>query len=316
MADGPLAVYAVRDFDLAKVPPEAEILILGDEEYVLRLNGTLIGANHFSPGAALDRYSVGSLLRRGLNRILVELRSGRGEGGLLCSLKMPGPTTESIGSDSSWRIVGRHQPRLVEGGELPALTFPAQVLGLPPAGRWGRLSVGSPQPPLQQRLSGEPELPARVTLGERVDAASARASIGKGALGARWITFDWGREVSGYLVVTFLQNRVPPALLFVGAEPPAPREQEPAAALIAVPGQDRWLDSRPRTFRYATVLATAPVRGAVLHPVDRGKVETGTEPGSANGVFGLHAPRSRTPIEHEVWREVERLSSLAVGEGL
>src|ERR1700732_1831324 len=60
-----LAFDAVRDFALAAPPPRARLLALGDPEYVLYLNGKRVGAGSWRPGAHLDEYEVGALLRIG-----------------------------------------------------------------------------------------------------------------------------------------------------------------------------------------------------------------------------------------------------------
>ncbi len=50
----PAAFYAVHDFDLAAVPSQARILVTGDEEYILYLNGRRIGAGAWRAGESLD----------------------------------------------------------------------------------------------------------------------------------------------------------------------------------------------------------------------------------------------------------------------
>ena len=82
----PLAFYAVRDFELGAPPARASIHVLADEAYVLFVNEKRVGSGAYFAGAPLDTYRLDSLLRPGWNRVAIELRSGRGAGGLLCAL--------------------------------------------------------------------------------------------------------------------------------------------------------------------------------------------------------------------------------------
>ncbi|MFY9819992.1 MAG: hypothetical protein WAM82_01330, partial [Thermoanaerobaculia bacterium] len=99
----PAAFYVLRDFDLAATPAAARLLVTADEEYVLTLNGRRIGAGAFQPGAVLDVYDAGPLLLPGANRLMVEVRSARGAGGLLASL-VDGAGRMLVGTDGRWRI--------------------------------------------------------------------------------------------------------------------------------------------------------------------------------------------------------------------
>ena len=81
-----MAFYAVRDFELDSPPARASVRILADEAYILYVNGRRVGSGAYFAGAPLDTYPLDLVLRPGWNRVAVELRSGRGAGGLLCAL--------------------------------------------------------------------------------------------------------------------------------------------------------------------------------------------------------------------------------------
>ncbi|HEV2855919.1 MAG TPA: hypothetical protein VHC97_24235 [Thermoanaerobaculia bacterium] len=291
----PIAFYAIRDFDLESPPGKARLLITADEEYVALLNGKRVAAGTFAGGSGtqLDTYEVGPLLLRGGNRLIIELRSGRGAGGLLATLEDEATRRPIVVSDESWRIFPRHELGLVRGwlsidrredGE------PAFCWGYPPIGRWGRPRVGRPEPLL-------PTAPL-------VPAASARPLSGSIML------YDWEREVEGYLTLD-----VPPAdkpgvgLLYAGAEPLNPRRAPLTAPVLILPGRHDWMDTRPRRFRYAVVVGLArPATAAVLPAPVRPALPR--DPDEMK-VFGIEGPPLRTPVEDEVWSKLQSLPGVA-----
>jgi hypothetical protein len=108
--DGAVAFYLAREFELDFQPQRGRLWSLADEEYVVSLNGIVVGSNRFAEGATVDVYEVGSMLRRGRNRLLVELRSSRGVGGMLLGLEARGPEgVVRIVSDGAWRALRRHR---------------------------------------------------------------------------------------------------------------------------------------------------------------------------------------------------------------
>ncbi|MBW8873469.1 MAG: hypothetical protein JF614_00760 [Acidobacteria bacterium] len=302
----PTAFYVLRDFDVAAPPAEARLLITADEEYVLTLNGRTIGAGAFHPGAILDVYEVGPLLLPGANRLMVELRSSRGAGGLLASL-VDGAGRSLVGTDDRWRIFPKYELGL-ERGWLP-LTGGAPVYcwGYPPMGRWGRPRPG-PVKPLFGGL-GELDFLSKAA----VPAASSFPlppvlPVATGRPPGSPVLYDWGREVTGYLSV-----EVPPsaklgvALLFTGDQPPDPLRSEPGGSILVVPGRHQWMDARPRRFRYAVILGLVPPASLSMLPAPVPPVPVREE----KGVFGIEPPPLRTPVEDEVWGKLQRLSGVA-----
>jgi hypothetical protein len=300
------AFYAARDFDLAAPPPRARLLVTADEEYVLHLNGKRVGSGAWAVGAGLDVYEVGPLLLPGSNRVVAELRSGRGAGGFLAALVDAGSGEILLETDGRWRIAWQHHLGLVRGWSPIGGADPAFSWGYPPIGRWGRPEPGR-EKPLLAALVERPVPPAgwSRTAGPR----------GGGVL------FDWGREVTGYLVldVPAWEERGT-ALLFTGAAPPDIRRDSPAAVVIPSKAR-RWMDARPRRFRYALVLGAERPAAARLLPLsprlDR-EVASGLLPRERaaqeevfGGLFGIEAPPLRTPVEDEVWSELEGVPGVA-----
>jgi hypothetical protein len=312
----PAAFYAARDFALGSPPSRARLLIAADEGYVVTLNGKRIGAGGFSPGAQggapLDVYEVGPLLLPGGNRLLVELRSARGAGGLLASLLDEASGRQLVGTDRHWRILRRHELGLVRGWLPIRGGEPALCWGYPPIGRWGRPTMSAPRPLLAEQL-GSPQ-PALLMRPLPLD-----AGLAAGRLPGSSLLYDWGRPVEGYL-----RLEVPPAkelgtaLLFVGDggatgdRPPDPLAGHPAAVLI-LPGERDWMDSLPRRFRYALLVGLAQPAVAtalpVALPVPGGAVRSPRP--SAGRVFGIAGPPLRTPVEDEVWGKLQRLAGVA-----
>ena len=311
----PAAFYAVRDFFLDEAPGRARLLILADPEYVLTLNGRRVGSGQYQPGgpARLDAYEVGDLLVAGGNRLLVELRSDRGAGGLLAALQ-DGDGRTLVRTDGDWRIVARHHFGLIRGllpvgpdDDLESL--PAFSWGTPPTGRWGRPEVGPVLPRLTELTQGAP-LPAK--------RLPSRPIAGLPATSARFVAlFDWGREVTGYLTLQMpVGEGLRKALLFTGDLPPDPLRERPAGAVLAMTGRRSWTDAQPRRFRYVLVIGDRPASARVL-PMDPKWIAGGIAPiaekaaegggRKVEGVFGLEPPPLRTPVQDEIWRELQRV---------
>ncbi len=305
----PAAFYMVRDFDLPAVPERARVLVAADEEYVLSLNGRRIGAGSWERGAPLDVYEVGPLLQPGGNRLLAEVRSGRGAGGFLLSLE-DGEGRQLARTDEDWRVFRKHHVGLVRGWlplerrledppEIP-VSEPAFCWGVPPTGAWGRPRAGAPLPLLFAAASG-PAIPvATITTVEIWQGPPAQL-------------FDWGREVTGYMSI-----QTPPAfelqagLLFTGDKPPDPLKDRPVGSVLLLPREQIWRAARPGRFRYALVVGLVGPSGAAMQPVDPAFLARRLpKPHPPEGVFGITPPPLRTPVEDKVWGVLESVPSVA-----
>jgi hypothetical protein len=304
----PGAFYAVHDFDLETVPEQARVLVTADEEYVLSLNGRRIGAGLWEKGAPLDVYAVGPLLQPGPNRLLAELRSGRGAGGFLLSLE-DGEGRQLVRTDESWRIFHQHHPGLVRGWlpltrkpedppEIPE-SEPAFCWGLPPTGTWGLPAAGAPRPLLPEMMSG-PSIPGSPISVEAPEKPAMQL-------------FDWGRQVGGYVTIEARQEpELQVGLLFTGDVPPDPHRDRPAASVLLLPRQRVWRSAWPGRFRYALVVGIAQPRGASVQPIDAAILPRLLPRAHApEGVFGIAPPPLRTPVEDKVWGEREGVPGVA-----
>jgi hypothetical protein len=249
---------------------------------------------------------VGDLLQAGGNRLLVELRSDRGAGGFLAVLRDGGGRT-LVRTDEKWRIFQRHHFGLIRGwlplGPSGGLeSEPAFSWGLPPTGRWGKPEAGPVHPRLPELIQGQPVPAARVAV-PRVPVLPA-TSVRHMAL------FDWGREVAGYLTLQMpAGDGLRKALLFLGDRPPDLLQDQPVGAVLAMTGRRSWMDALPRRFRYALVIGDRPLAARVF-PVDpekaAGLLADGDER-KVEGVFGIAPPPLRTPVQDEIWRELQRV---------
>ena len=299
----PTAFYAIRDFDLDSPPDRARLLVTADEEYVLILNGKRIGAGAFEPGAPLDVYEVGPLLLPGGNRLMLELRSGRGAGGLLASLTDEATGRQIVGTGEDWRIFPHHELGLVRGWLPLKGGQPAFRWGYPPIGRWGGQKAGSPRPLLGEAVG--PRLPAVA-----MRPLSLPASLGDGRSPGSPILYDWGRTVEGFLNLELPAGKDQgPALLFTGEEPPDPLTARPTAAVLIMPGRRDWMDARPRRFRYALLVGLEGPAAALVQPVQAGAVHVPRP--LADRVFGFKGPPLRTPVEDEVWSKLQSFPGVA-----
>ena len=317
----PAAFYALDDFKLTARPAAAELEIVADEEYLVWINGTFIGAAAYgdTDRGRVDVYDVTSALVVGRNWIVVEVRSRRSVGGLLCRVHGDGETWTASGEE--WRIDGRYVDRPLGGlrGTGGHEGTPAHVWSQPPVGRWGYPRERVQQEPLFERLSTAKPIPAeRVS---RRDSAQWRP-LRRGKRVARregpWVTFDWGQVVEGHLGVRRVtgEGETEPgrALILFGLEPPDARVQaqgEAAADDIAlfVPDSPYWLSTRPRRFRYATVLGLDAVTDAEVYGLAPGSAPDALK--AVPGAFNLEAPLLRTTVEHEVRRELENVLGVA-----
>ena len=309
----PAAFYAVRDFDLETVPEKARVLVTADEEYILTLNGRRIGAGSWEQGAPLDVYEVGPLLQPGPNRLLAEVRSGRGTGGFLLSLD-DGDGRQLVGTDERWTLIHQHHPGLVRGWlplgrkkpeDPPNIpdSQPAFCWGLPPTGAWGRPEPGAPRPLLFDLVSGS-----------SIPAATANPAGSKE--GPPEHLFDWGRNVAGYLTIAVpAAPEMRAGLLYTGETPPDPSRDRPTAPVLVMPRQREWRAARPGQFRYALVVGLADPREASVQPVDPAVLPR-LLPQAKNpkGVFGITPPPLRTPVEDKVWGVLESVPGVAGGK--
>jgi hypothetical protein len=304
----------VRQFELPFAVSDARILARADQEYEVHLNGIWVGSNRYAAGT-VDAYEAGSLLQAGTNTLLVELRSTRGIGGLLFSLEITGTQGEvlRIVSDDSWGVVGRGLRSLF--GKRPELVSPEAVwvLATPPTGRWGLPREVISKPTVADLRVGDRPLAAeRILVGPENKLWGEQGRIKRRSTRFRlWVTFDWGREVTGYLRFRFPAKGGTRGLVFVGAEPPDAPRQSVDTYLMSLDGRRSWTDSQPRRFRYATFVGFGSVQEAEVILTDPdASLPWLAEKRVPEGVFGLDTGSLRTPLEDKIWSKLQRVPSL------
>ncbi|MCP3960289.1 MAG: hypothetical protein GY719_20795 [bacterium] len=312
----PLAFYAARDLWLDLPDQPARIAIVADETYLLYVNGRRVGAGSYRPGAPVDEYDVSHLLQVGVNRLLVELRSSRGAGGLLAELAIgSGNDPRLVVTDDEWRIFRRHDPGLLggwsalEGGEAP------QVWQRSPTGRW-RLGETRRRRPIPFEEASAPDRRAPLAFQllnsdswQELDWSRRRIP----AIGPQQI-YDFGEEVEGILSFDLTAATGRPGLLYFDFEPPDPRGRRPDEVILPVPGRRYWEDAFPRRFRYVLVVGVEPYsRMQVdLLPPDLAR-ELALPEGNHDGVFGVEPPRSYSKTEEDVWNGLGKREDHSTG---
>jgi hypothetical protein len=294
----PTAFLAACDFTLEEAPASARLSIVADEEYLLYVNGRLVGSNRYRAGAPLDVYEVGDLLQEGANRLVAELRSSRGAGGLLAIVEAAGQA--GCPSGASWRIFRRRARGVVRGsmplggGEAPRLW------GFSPTGRWGKPLAGEPRP----RLDG-----ARFSPPVPRSSAETLVAPAEGQR-ARLALYDWGEEVFGFVRLRFARPE-PSAVLYFGSERPDPRQRPADAVLVGMPGEILWRSATPVRLRYLLIGGEVELRGAEVLPCGPEFAAAYPAPRPPAGLLGLSPPPLRAPVEDEIRRQLQGFAGLA-----
>jgi hypothetical protein len=304
----PRAFLAATEFDLAAPPEAATLEVLGDEEYVLWANGWRIGSGRYRAGAPFDRYDVARFLEAGRNRLVLELRSVTGAGGAALRLA-DGEGRVLAESGAHWSVFENAWGGLVEGDPMPRGSR-ATVLGRSPFGRWGSPARGPLKPVLADVLAARrPEralryrLPLESGLWIRLPRGDARRS----PLGPL-VEFDFGAEVSGYLVLAVRDRRSASGLVRFGSSPSASSGWTPDAIAVVTPLRGSWQDSEPRRFRFVEVAGLGRVLSAAVLPLRPERLAELASPGAGAGLLGIAAPPVRRPAEDAIWRRLRNLA--------
>ncbi|MDX1503750.1 MAG: hypothetical protein R3325_15430, partial [Thermoanaerobaculia bacterium] len=290
---------------------EAAVILLADEEIHLFVNGEVVASRRYRVGDRAARLPVAALLRAGANRLVAELRSERGVGGLLLRLEGDGGTLAVTGP--SWRIARRYEPGMMApGGPLPRLE-PARVWGRPPTGRW---RLGRPEllPPLGQTpLDGGPRLARRVRIAsadswERLQGDTDWRSLPLG----RRVTFDWGEPITASINLVFARTETGRGFFWASDRPAQRRHWPPSGYFRKAPGSRSWTSTEMHTFRYLTVWSDTDlvgVRAFRFEPAFSGLRQATAElPG---GIASLAPPQTSRPALERMWTQLERAEAAA-----
>lgn len=299
----PVAFYAARDFDLDDgSTDELRFAITAEQEYQLFVNGRFVGGGSWMSGSPVDVYEVGDLLRPGRNRVLVELRSFRGVGGLLGSLFRVGESPLLV-TDETWQIVRHHRKGLHEGTAALGDAPPAVSWGEPPTGRWGLVRVARevsspfvvPSDPVEPRdrvtwalTKSRSQLCQTL---EELEASGARTDGLDLEPEQRHcepvLVVDFGSERCGFLEVELEGRPQVPYRVWFGRRGEELPERPADELALLVPGSERWRSSHARDFSRVWIVGVGDVRSARLRLRD-GAVPP-VEP-EEDGVWGLEPP--------------------------
>jgi hypothetical protein len=306
----PRAFVLARDFELATVPETARLAVGGDPEYLVRLNGVRVGSGIYRPGAPIDVYPVGGMLREGRNRLQLELRSPIGSGG--ATLRLTAAEDRLLAaSDGEWRVY-KGIRRVLRDLDTPLPKAPrVAVLGASPIARWGL-------PAERERLVFRDEIvagaarragvwrPARSGEAWRQLRGRARRLRAAGDL----VEVDFGRETTGYLHLDLDPRRVAEGMLFFSATPGPELDREPDRVVVAVPNLGYWQDAEAARFRYVTLVGLPSLESVAVIPLRAEAAARWSERGPVPGVLGLPMEPARSPLVEALRRRL-----LLAGEG-
>lgn len=311
------AFYLVREFELGAAPRASQLRLVADESYVLFLNERRVGSGRWRSGRPGDSYEVAPLLRPGRNRLIAELHSATGAGGFWLDLVADG--LQVVRSDGDWVLYRGAWRGLFRYGQMPDGEPPLD-LGAGPLGRWGELETFAHRPNFEETLADAEPVPATSARDWGSEAAwqslsePSRRSPSLGPL----VEIDFGEERVGYLQLAYRDSGRdvdPPALIRFGVEPlPAP-PTEADLVFRPIPGRNLFQDETPRRFRYVAVAGLPGLFGVEVLTVREEAMATLDAKAPARpelGVFGVRPPRSRSPVENEIWRELERSAGLRI----
>jgi hypothetical protein len=280
----PLAFYAVRDFELDTPPPRASVRIVADEAYILYVNGRRVGSGAWYAGAPLDTYPLDLLLRPGWNRVAVELRSGRGAGGLLCAVFGEDERAPLIATDGSWSIV-RDATGVVDGLSVSDRS-PALVWQSPPTGGWGVPRLGPRRPLYDDAVLGAADQLEAEVLAPWTE---PRPTTEAGAP----VVNDFGRTVSGYVLLNGLAAVPRHLRIEVGLE----RIGGESLDVLLADNQASWSSAEVRTLRYvgSPYLPEGATLGLVEVEPEIAALDAERSALRRRGVFGVDPPGRDAP---------------------
>jgi hypothetical protein len=313
------AFYAVRELELDRIDGPVIARVQADEEYVLSLNGSRIGSGRRGPEPEGDEYDVTPWLHAGKNRFVAEVHSSTGAGGFWFELvDRSGPLARS---DGDWTIFRGEWRGLFRGGAmLPG--EPPLVLGASPVGRWPVATHFRRMEPFEAELAAPAPVPAVSwrTWGSEGAWTPVQERQRRPPSFGPLVEIDFGAPRTGYLQLAFRSSAARndlPALVFFSLEPLAAPPIDSDLAFRPIPGRNLYQDTTPRQFRYVAVAGLTGLFSAEVLAIRpeafRAFAMAESARGRPRGVFGVEPPpRLRSPVENEVWRELERTAGVAL----
>jgi len=318
-----LGFFAAADVWLEKPVTAAKLNLTADEEFVVWVNGSRAGSGRYDRGRSMASFDLSHLLGPGGNRIVAELRSSRGAGGLLAWLEVDGRILARSGPD--WRLFHDSRPGLLRGwlplesGEAP------QIWGEAPMARWAGLTAGESAAAVFADRLVEP-VAVEAALGVHLSASGPAIADAPPQAAGRWgrqwsqsaplpqllgaVALDWEREITGYVELDFVGDG--DALLFTSSVGlPDPARLTAATVIVRVAGQSVWRDSVPRRFRYLIVAGEPRLVGARAYETSE-PAWAATPPAA---LLGVPRPPLRPAVEDKLRREFQGFAGLVAGQG-
>jgi hypothetical protein len=295
----PRAFFAVRDFELGAPPAAAVLELLGDPEYVAFLNGARVGSGRAGGEPRIDRYEVAPLLRAGENRLVLELRSPSG-GGVATARLVDGAERVLAAADADW-LVYRSAWRGLLAGDPLYPTGRVAVVATTPFARWAAAAPGPLLPLFEAAVAGEAVAPEAVRTPP--DAAWRRPGPPprRRRLGGR-VEADFGREVTGYLQLSFDRRAPARGLLRFASEAGFAADGEPDAIVLSPANRGSWQDALPRRFRYVEVVGIEELSRIALFPVGAAAFARLAPPPPPAPLLGARQFPVRLPLVEQIWR--------------
>ena len=137
------------------------------------------------------------------------------------------------------------------------------------------------------------------------------ARDGDPALG-NWASFDFGREVTGFLHLTFADARAETGFVYYDLKQPKEGLAGHEEVIVRPTGRDSWTAATPARFRYLTVVGAPQVSGAEAWLVDERLAAELLERPAQQGLFGIERPRTLVPpVENEIRSKLEGIPGFA-----
>ncbi len=250
----PVAFFAVRSFQLPDQRDYVRIRIAAGPAYTLYFNGREIGGGA-RERVTLDVFDVSEHATTGTNRIVVSVRSGEGEGGLLVSVDLAPSMTNAIVTGPEWRIFPVwHEGMLLRNPPGVAAESP-MILGRPPTGKWDYPEVSPGVTYGEERFVRYP-VSESVMASALPEVRTAGGVVIATLRPAEATVFDFGRLVAGRprLETTEGEARLVRVRYLAALE-----QLDPAAStdsLVLGEGETAVLDPQVRHFRFAVVYAS------------------------------------------------------------
>ncbi|MEM6792856.1 MAG: hypothetical protein AAF725_02680 [Acidobacteriota bacterium] len=302
----PAAFFAVRDVDL-EAGVSAWMAVVADEHYTLWVNGSRVGSGGLTARREADFFEISGSVKPGLNRLMLEVASSRGAGGLMASLRVGEPGRAVLGTDASWRIFTRFDPSI-----FSALRPLSENEGAPPAvwqrtqtGRWRPAEALQRKPGILPVPGGAASAPVRVRYFS--DDSTWRAVSQEAPLkrAGSLTVIDFGRPVEGHLEVSFSESPGASLLFFDLEDPDHDARRPPDTVMMPVEGSLEWRDPFARSFRYVTFVGTTAAETMRVEQISAEHAAIHRPPTpTARGVFGLEAPSPYRQAREAVWQRI------------